>query len=59
MDSNHRSRRRRIYSPLHLTALQPTPSATVTGGNNILLNIVLGGNHCDMELVVGIEPTTG
>ena len=23
MDSNHRSRRRRIYSPLHLAALQP------------------------------------
>ena len=24
MDSNHRSHRRRIYSPLHLAALQPT-----------------------------------
>ena len=24
MDSNHRRRSRRIYSPLHLAALQPT-----------------------------------
>ncbi len=35
MDSNHRRLSRRIYSPLHLTALQPTLKiATATRWNN-------------------------
>ena len=35
MDSNHRSRRRRIYSPLHLTALQPTLIVIATWWKNV------------------------
>ena len=45
LDSNQRRRSRRIYSPLHLAALQPTHK----------LKALL---WCFLELVKGIEPST-
>ena len=46
MDSNHRRHSRRIYSPLHLAALQPTQT------KRFFLN------PSKMELAKGIEPST-
>ncbi len=45
MDSNHRRCNRRIYSPLHLAALQPTHK-------------ILAPRRMLLELVKGIEPST-
>ena len=39
MDSNHRSLRRRIYSPLHLTALQPSQNGA--GDRNRTYNLLI------------------
>ena len=46
VDSNHRSRRQRIYSPPHLAALETSPMKLKNQTKLVL------------EPVVGIEPTT-
>lgn len=49
MDSNHRRHSRRIYSPLHLAALQPTQNSK---------DFYIKKPFKKMELAKGIEPST-
>ena len=49
MDSNHRRHSRRIYSPLHLAALQPTQNSK---------DFYIEKPFKKMELAKGIEPST-
>ena len=44
VDSNHRSRRRQIYSLIHLAALESA--------------LMLSVAYCVVEPVIGLEPTT-
>ena len=47
VDSNHRSRRRQIYSLMHLATLQTAHIKFIPRLSGVML-----------ELVIGIEPTT-
>ena len=49
VDSNHRSRRRQIYSLMHLATLQSAQNIKLTDKSGI----------CVVELVTGLEPATG